>query len=193
MGEKVVRFSDLSGQMAENSDDLVAVLVTDHPELDEPVRLEALPDELKDLGKYSIAAVGLEVIRPGDEEASRHILTVSNFNKLATGRPMDEVLASAQPVVKPKQRRSHNTTVNGDPLHDHGTLEWAGTPHKGKVGSEEARLVREQLDEINARLTAQGLRTIDPGNPEHTKQYGFGNLDPSNAAQEGTSASPDGY
>jgi hypothetical protein len=157
--------------MVTNPQDLASMLVTEHPDLEHPVRLEALPQELAQLGKLSIAAVGLEVTMPDDDEPTRYVLTMTNFNKLATDRPMEEVLASAEPVV-PK-RRSHNATKTGEPLNDHNTLEWAGTPHKGKVGAEEARLVREHLDEINARLASQGLRTIDSGDPEHAKRYGL--------------------
>lgn len=175
MGEKVMHYSDLSGQMATSPEELAHIVVTDHPDLERPVQLEAMPEELAQLGKYSLAAVGLEVTLPADEEPTRYVLTVSNFKKLATGRPMEEILAEAQPVVPPKpQRRSHNTTKNGEPLNDHNTLEWAGTPHKGKIGTEEARLVREHLDEINARLVGQGHRTIDPADPAHAKRYGFG-------------------
>jgi hypothetical protein len=172
MGEKVMRFSDLSGQLAEHPEELVGVLVTLHPDLDHPVRLEALPQELEQLGKHAIAAVGLEVIRPGDESPSRYVLTVSNFNKLATHRPMAEVLAGAEPVTQ--RRRSHNKTTNGEALRSFDTVESAGTPHKGKVSPHEAQLVREHLDEVNERLAAQGQRTINPEDPEHAKRYGFG-------------------
>jgi hypothetical protein len=34
-------------------------------------------------------------------------------------------------------------------------------------------LVRENLDAINERLAAEGIRAIDPANPEHAKLYGF--------------------
>jgi hypothetical protein len=174
MGEKVVRFSDLSGQMAENPEALVGVVVTQHPDLDQPVHLEAMPEELEQLGKHAIAAVGLEITRPGDEEPSRYVLTVNNFSKLATHKPMSEVLATAQPVTPPKsQRRSHNRTTTGEPLRDFSTLEHAGAPHKGKVGEGEAKLVRENLDSVNERLTSQGLRTIDPADPDHAERYGF--------------------
>jgi hypothetical protein len=171
MGEKSVRFSDLSGQMVENPDDLASMLVTEHPDLDNPVRLEALPDELAQLGKFTLQAVRVEVTIPGQDEATAHTLTVTNFNKLATGKPMPEVLADAQPAT-PK-RRSHNKTTNGDSLRSFDTLEQAGLPHKGKIGEEEARLVRENLEAINASRVTQGFEPIDPNNPIDAKRYGF--------------------
>src|ERR1700724_1125590 len=99
MGERLVRFSDLSGQMAENPEALVGVVVTDHPELDQPVRLEAIPGELEMLGKLALKdPVILDVTQPGEEESQRYVLTVANFGKLATHKPMGEVLEGAEPV-----------------------------------------------------------------------------------------------
>ena len=71
MGEKAVRFSDLSGQMIQNPEDLAQITVTDHPNLEAPVRIDALPDELAQLGKFSLAAVTLEETMPGEEEPTR--------------------------------------------------------------------------------------------------------------------------
>ncbi|SRR5258708_1473217 len=172
MGEKVMRFSDLSGQLAPDPEALASITIVDHPELaDGPVRIEALPEELEQLGKFGIRAVTLEVKLPGEEEPTRHVLTTANFAKLATDKPMAEVLEGAARVST--KRRMGGAALNGE-MRDHNTLEWAGTPHKGKTSPDEARLVRENLEAINERLTAQGLRTIDPANPEHAKRYQFG-------------------
>ncbi len=166
MGERIIHVSDLSGETAP-PEQLATVIVTEHPDLDGPVRLEALPAELEPLKKLGIKAVTLEVQLPGEEEPTRHVLTAANFDKLATGGPMAEVLASAEPVVTKRRSATNGETRN------HETLEWAGTPHKGKTSPEEARLVRENLVVINERLAAQGYRTIDLGNPEHARRYGF--------------------
>ena len=179
MGEKTVHFSDLSGEMIENPEELVDVVVREHPDLDEPVRLEAMPHELDQLGKLSIAGVGLEVKRPGDEEPTRYLMTMSNFNKLAVGRQMAEVLASAQVIEPPKrqrqsERRSHNQRADGGPLINYNDPNNAGLPHKGKIGEAEATFVRDNLDLVNKRRTAAGHALIDPSNLEHAKRYGFG-------------------
>jgi hypothetical protein len=176
MGEKVMRFSDLSGQLAQDPDALASITVVDHPDLDGPVRIDALPDELAQLGKFGLAAVTLEVTMPGEEEPTRHVLTTANFGKLATDKPMAEVLAGAEPVSS--KRRSG--TGNGE-VRDHNSLEWAGTPHKGKTSPEEAKLVRENLEAVNARLIEQGHRPVDPANPEHARRYGFGEASASSA------------
>jgi hypothetical protein len=172
MGEKVMRFSDLSGELAQDPDALASIIVVDHPELvDGPVRIEALPEELEQLGKFAIRAVTLEVKLPGEEEPSRYVVTAANFGKLATDKPMAEVLDGAERINT--KRRMGGAALNGEP-RDHNSLEWAGTPHKGKTSPEEARLVRENLDVINGRLVSQGLRPVDPTNPEHARRYGFG-------------------
>lgn len=170
MGEKVMRFSDLSGQLAPDPNALASITITDHPDLEGPVRIDAMPEELEQLGKLSIKAVTLEVKMPDEEEATRHVLTVANFGKLAVGKSVEDVLAGAEPVV-PK-RRSGGSGGNGE-ARDHESLDWAGTPHKGKTSPREAQLVREHLEEVNARLVSQGLRPVDPNNPEHARRYGF--------------------
>ena len=188
MGQEIVRVSDLSGQRIEDVEkQLVDIVVTDHPDLEpnEQRRLEALPGEVESLGKHAINAVGLLVTMPGEEEPTRVFLTKANFDKLATGRPMDEVLAGAALVKAVKavqqERRSHNRTATGEPLRNFNTLDHAGEPHQGKVGQTEARLVRENLDAVNERLAAQGMPTIDPANPEHAKRYGFAAAESSEA------------
>lgn len=169
MGRKEMRFSDLSGQLAPDPEALATITVVDHPDLeDTPVRLEALPEEIADLGKLTVKAVLLDVQLPGEEEPTRHVMTTNNFNKLASDRPMAEVLAGAERVVV--KRRGNG--ANGE-VRNHETLEWAGTPHKGKTSPIEAQLVRENLAAINERLAAQGFRTVDPANPEHARRYGF--------------------
>jgi hypothetical protein len=158
--------------MVQNPEELAQITIVDHPEVtDGPVRIEALPGELETLGKMAIKAVTIEVKLPDEEEPTRHVVTTANFAKLATDKPMAEVLEGAERVIF-KRGRGNGGTGNGE-ARDHNSLEWAGTPHKGKTSPEEARLVRENLETVNARLVAQGLRPVDPGNPEHARRYGF--------------------
>ena len=170
MGEKVMRFSDLSGELAPDPDQLASITIVEHPDLDGPVRIDALPEELEPLGKMAVKAAILDVRLPDEEEATRYVVTSANFTKLATDKPMAEVLEGAERVVV--KRRVGGAAVNGE-MRDHNTLDWAGTPHKGKTSPEEAKLVRENLEAVNARLVAQGYRPVDPANPEHARRYGF--------------------
>jgi hypothetical protein len=160
--------------MAESPEQLVRIVVADHPDLDQAVRLEAMPEELAALGKLAIKEpVILDVTSEG-EEPERYVLTRPNFDKLATDRPMAEVLADAKPVdPKPQKRTSHNRTASGDPLVNYNSPESAGMPHKGKIGTDEAVFVRDNLELVNERRLAAGYPPIDPANAGDVKRYGF--------------------
>jgi hypothetical protein len=188
MGEKIVRLSDLSGQMAdEAAGGLIPLVVTDYPDADpdQRVRIEVTPDELEKIGKLSIAAVGLETEPTNEEEKrSRFVVPIAKLASLTTVAPLEEVLANAPPVVPPKlqrrsrgegtdERRSHNHRADGGPLVNYNDPENAGLPHKGKIGEAEAAFVRDNLELVNERRAAAGHAAIDPGNPEHAKRYGF--------------------
>lgn len=188
MGEKVVRFSDLSGQMADATGGLIPLVVTDYPDADpdQRVRIEVTPDELDKIGKLAIAAVGLETEPTGEEDKrSRFVVPLAKFATLATVAPIEEVFANAEPVVPPKsqrrssgevtgERRSHNQRADGGPLVNYNDPQNAGLPHKGKIGEAEATFVRDNLELVNERRTGAGHAPIDPSNPEHAKRYGFG-------------------
>ena len=87
----------------------------------------------------------------------------------------------ARSGAAPGRRRSGGS--RGDRL-DYTTLEHAGKPHKGKITDTEKQLVHDHLDEINERLTAQGLRTISLTDPEHVERYDLQRSRP--GAQHGT-------
>jgi hypothetical protein len=185
MGEKMVRFSDLSGEMADAGGGLIPLVVTDYPDADpdQRVRIEVTPDELEKIGKLAIAAISLET-EPTDEEdkRSRFVVPLAKFAALATVAPVEEVLGNAQPVIPPKSsrrspgegRRSHNQRADGGALVNYNDPENAGLPHKGKIGETEATFVRDNLELVNERRAAAGHAPIDPSNAEHAKRYGFG-------------------
>ena len=171
MAERVVHFSDLTDQMITDPAQAVQIDVLQHPDLPEgePRRLEATEEEVRQVGELSVSkAVIIEVTMPGeDQEPQRYVLTAANFGKLAVGRSMSDVLTQAKPIVPEKPSRSR------EPGRDYETLEFAGFPHRGTTSDEEARLVRENLDQVNANLAAAGKRLIDPQHPDHAKRYGF--------------------
>jgi hypothetical protein len=59
---------------------------------------------------------------------------------------------------------------------NYASLEHAGKPHKGRTTDAEKRLVQQHFDEINEKLAAQGVRTIELGNPDHVARYGLESL-----------------
>ncbi len=174
MGQKTVRFSDLSGQLIMHDDALARIVVHEHPGLgDGPVEIEALTEEAEAMEEAALRVAVIDLYLPDDIEPRRIVLEADAFDKLATQSPMDELLTAARPVRR--STRSSASSSRGERL-DHATREHAGKPHKGKVTDTEKRLVRDHLDEINERLAGQGLRTISLTDPEHVERYGLQQL-----------------
>jgi hypothetical protein len=170
MGQKTVRFSDLSGQLIMDDDQLARIVIHEHPELgDGPVEIEALTDEAESIEQAALRVAVIDLYLPDDIVPRRIVLESDAFDKLASQSPMDELLGAARPV-----RRSSKPTVSGGARGDrpdYATLEHAGKPHKGKVTDAEKQLVRDHIDEINQRLAGQGLRTISLADPDHVERY----------------------
>lgn len=88
MAFKSIRVSDLTG--AEGDDEeFITVIVRKHPELDEPIQFDALPDELKPLK----ALRDLVVLELKNGETTQLVTTLAEFNKLSPN--IKEVLESA--------------------------------------------------------------------------------------------------
>jgi hypothetical protein len=175
VGQKTVRFSDLSGEIIIQDDAVARIVVHEHPELgDGPVEIEALTDEAAAIEKAALRVAVVDLYFPGDGEPHRVAMDADSFDKLATDRPMSEILIAARPA-----RRSSRAAVAGpargdrtnyaDPAH-------AGQPHKGRITDAEKQLVQERFDEINARLAGQGFRTISLADAEHVERYGLEEL-----------------
>ena len=175
MGQKTVRFSDLSGQLIMHDDALARIVVHEHPELgDGPVEIEALTEEAEAMEQAALRVAVIDLYLPDDIEPRRVVMEADAFDKLATQNPMEELLTAARPARR-STRSSANGSARGDRL-DYATREHAGKPHKGKITETEKQLVRDHLDEINDRLAAQGVRTISLTEPEHVDRYGLQQL-----------------
>ena len=106
MGQKTVRFSDLSGQLITEDDALARIVVHDHPELgDSPVEIEALTDEARTLEKAALRVAIVELHLPGEQEPRRVVVDAETFDGLATDTPMSELLISARPARPARQPR----------------------------------------------------------------------------------------
>jgi hypothetical protein len=158
-----------------HDDALARIVVHEHPELgDVPVEIEALTEEAETIEDAALRVAVIDLYLPDDIEPRRIVMEADAFDKLATQSSMAELLTAARPV-----RRSTKAAASGgsrgDRL-DYTTLEHAGKPHKGKITDTEKQLVHDNLDEINERLTEQGLRTISLAEPEHVERYGLQEL-----------------
>lgn len=175
MGQKTVRFSDLSGQLIMHDDALARIVVHEHPELgDVPVEIEALTEEAETIEDAALRVAVIDLYLPDDIEPRRIVMEADAFDKLATQSSMAELLTAARPVRR-STKASASGSSRGDRL-DYTTLEHAGKPHKGKITDTEKQLVHDHLDEINERLAGQGLRTISLSEPEHVERYGLQEL-----------------
>jgi hypothetical protein len=182
VGQKTVRFSDLSGELITRDDALARIVIHEHPELgDSPVEIEGLADEAAAIEKAALRVAVVDLYLPGEDEPRRVAMEAVAFDELATDRPMSELLLTARPARS--ARRAKSATAAGPRGVNYDTLEHAGEPHKGRITEAERELVRDHLDAINDRLAAQGLRTIDPGDPEHVARYGLTGLAVAQAAQ----------
>jgi hypothetical protein len=175
MGQKTVRFSDLSGQLIMHDDALARIVVHEHPELgDGPVEIEALTDEAEAMEQAALRVAVVDLYLRDDIEPRRIVMAADVFDKLATENPMSELLIAARPARR-SSRTPASSPSRGDRI-DYATLEHAGKPHKGKTTDTEKQLVRDHLTEINERLARQGIRTINLADAEHVERYGLDQL-----------------
>lgn len=166
MAERVVHFSDLSGAMITDPAQLAEMVIVEHPDIDQPVKIEATPDELSTIGKLALKPVVADVRFPGEEEPTRYYFTTANFTKISDDPPMKEVVANASPFTHAK-RRSGNSDSNGDPRDN-----W-GMPKRGRTSPEEGAWVRANLELVNQRRVEKGIPPIDPAHPDYAHRYGF--------------------
>jgi len=76
--------------------------------------------------------------------------------------------------AKETETRPRRTRARGDGERiDYSSPEYAGNPHRGRVTEAEATYVREHLDEVNKRLSQEGLRTLDPSDDKTKERYGL--------------------
>jgi len=180
VGQKTVRFSDLSGELITRDDALARIVIHEHPELgDSPVEIEALADEAAAIDKAALRVAVVDLYFPAEDEPRRVVMDAAAFGQLATDRPMSELLLTARPA---RAARRGSRAGRAD---YYATLEHAGEPHKGRITEAERELVRDHLGTVNERLAAQGQRAISLDDPEHVERYGLAGLAEAQTAQPG--------
>ena len=186
MGQKTVRFSDLSGELITRDDTLARIVIHEHPELgDSPVEIEALADEAAAIDQAALRVAVVDLYAPGQGEPRRVIMDAAAFDGLATDRPMGELLLTARPARAARRGGRAATAGRGDRANHYATLDHAGEPHQGRITDAERALVRDHLDTINERLAAQGERTISLADPGHVERYGLAGLAQAQTVQAG--------
>src|SRR6266478_7789390 len=115
MGQKTVRFSDLSGQLITHDDALARIVVHEHPELvDGPVEIEALTDEAEAIEQSALRVAVIDLYLPDDLEPRRIVMEADAFDKLATENPMDQLLIAARPIRRSPRTSVSNGSSRGD-------------------------------------------------------------------------------
>lgn len=174
MGQKTVRFSDLSGELISHDDAVARIVIHQHPELGgRSVEIEAHADEARAIEKAALRLAVVDVYLPGEDGPRQVAMDADSFDKLATDKAMCDVLHAARPA-----RRGTRAAADGlaGDRAAYANAAHAGTPHRGRITEAEKRLVRERFDEVNERLAGQGLRTISLADPEHVERYGLQDL-----------------
>src|SRR2546429_5181699 len=132
MGQKTVRFSDLSGQLIMHDDALARIVVHEHPELgDGPVEIEALTEEAEIVEDAALRVAVIDLYLPDDIEPRRVVMEADAFDKLATQSSMAELLTAARPVRR-STRAAASGGAPGDRL-DCTAPDPGGKPPTGKV------------------------------------------------------------
>jgi hypothetical protein len=173
---KQVRVSDLSGKQADD-DQMAKLVIHEHPQYQGPIELDILPDEIGELPE-SDSYVSIEVIQPGDRSGQKALISLDKFNALAGSADMNAIVLNAvaarTPVATSEPRRQvRRGGAGGRSKVNYATLEHAGETHRGRITEAEKQIVRDHLVQVNQRLRDQGLRTIDPADPDMQKRYGL--------------------
>jgi hypothetical protein len=170
---KQVRVSDLSGQQA-TEEQFAKLIVHEHPQYQGPITLDVLPNEIGELPE-SEQYVSIEVIGPGERSGQRALLSVDQFNKLASSGDMNAVLMNAvanqQPQRAEQPRRRGRGSRNGQATGKR-KVEW-GLPHRGRISPEEAAYVRAHLDEVQKLRSERGVPLLDPADSRTKERYGL--------------------
>ena len=175
MAVKQVRVSDLSGQQA-GEEQFAKLIVHEHPQYQGPITLDVLPEEIGELPD-SDQYVSIEVIQPGERSGQRALLSVDQFNQLASSGDMNAILMNAVAEQQPQRpaqprRRGRGRGSRDGQAPGKRKVEW-GMPHRGRISPEEAAYVRDHLDEVQKLRAERGVPLIDPADPRTKERYGL--------------------
>lgn len=175
MGSVLFKVSDLTGDIIkpEQEDLLTHLVVEQHPDYEEQIILEVLPEDIEGNLPEPQEMVLLSY------NAEQYLMPVEQFNALFRNQNAQEVLeravAAKQEQAKSRRggRRQQGSTQERRQRIDYTSPEHAGEPHRGTISEAERAYVRDHLEEVNTRLRKQGIREIDPEDPEMAERYGL--------------------
>jgi hypothetical protein len=116
VGQKTVRFSDLSGQLISGDEAPARIVIREHPALaGGAVEIEALTGEARDIEKAAGRVAVLDLYLPGEDQPRRVAMDAEAFGNLATDAPMSQVLASARPARRAPRSRATTERAAAEP------------------------------------------------------------------------------
>lgn len=157
MARRYTYISDLTGALIDSEDQLAQIRVLDHPLIDQPVKLDAFLLEVANIKDSKRELVTIEVVEPGGEPI-RHILELSDFDKMIKVGNPDDVLNSAEryyehQAVEPKRRgRPRGTSPASKP---------ATKPTGSGMSKEQLIAVREWLRSQGHEVSERGRIKAD--------------------------------
>ena len=178
MAVKQVVVSDISG--VELSDADHARVVVQHPDLASAVELDVSADEAAKLADSTLRLVSMTVYEP--DRAPRQVsIETKVLDRLFAEVDFDRVLDGARKVdvgrIPPSQRPGRpastgapSSAARGD-KPDYTSPDHFGQLHRGRVTTEEARLVRDDPARASANRESQGHPAIDFDDPAERKRY----------------------
>jgi ribosomal protein L12E/L44/L45/RPP1/RPP2 len=179
MATRQVTLSDIGGD--ELTDENHARVIVEHPDVAFPVELDMSIDEAEKLNSTTLQLVTITVHAP-DVPPRRVTMEARVFGKVFDGVDVEKVLEGArrasavQTPSAPARGRPAKAAGTAAPKGDkinYTDMQNIGLLHRGRTTEEEARLVRENMDQANKNRIREGQPLIDPANEKDKKRYGF--------------------
>ncbi len=141
------------------------------------ITLDVRPEEVEGEIPEDGDLVVLSYYPPGAASGRRFFMERQDFEKLAPGADMHQVLQTARSAqaleAAPRRRGRRRARDAQTEKINYASPEHAGEPHRGRATEREKDYVRAHLNEVNARLTRDGHRTIDPQDLKMAQRYGL--------------------
>jgi hypothetical protein len=185
MAKKVMVVSDLTGDPIKNDDDVVTIILWDHPLLEEPVQLDANKSEVAKLkGTHKDYAV-VELLSDGGDNTERMVLELAEFEKLFKVE-IDDALHGAEkysygrpgaaPTQEAPKRRgrpagSKNVRVDKPKAVDYTDLDNIGLLHRGRVTDKEKELIQENFEKAQENRRRLGQPELELTDAKSVEKY----------------------
>ena len=190
MGQKTVRFSDLSGQLILDDHAPARIVLHEHPELtDSPVEIEALVEEARAIEDAGVPVAIVDIDFPRDEQPRRWLWRPTCSTSWPPTSPWRNCWPPPGPPARPK--------VGGGARRPGGPRQLRHARTRGQAAQRQdhrrgkAALSRRTSTRSTNGSAAENLRTISLTDPDHIERDGLKDLlGRSRPTHRGNPASP---